>query len=229
MRKISIIFILTINFIFAQNQQIQIEYSLKFNKKTNSKPSELIKALENEKFILIASETESLFLGIEKLNNEVTKAEKLASIVSGSNDIFYSNNKYILIQKDVSGSKLLIEKEKNFINWSLTKENKLIGKYLCYKATGKISQINYKNEQIESQIIAWYSPQINYSVGPMGYNGLTGAILELQIAKKNYYATKVIIRKENTQKIEKPTKGKRMTEKEFEEFGKQLYQDRKKN
>lgn len=222
-----LIFTLIINLIFAQNQQVNIEYSLKLNRETSSKKSKFIRAFENQKFQLIASESESLFFGIKKLNSNVTRAEKLASIFSGNKDVFYSNTKYIIVEKEISGNKLLIKKEKNFLQWNLSKEKKTIGKYMCYKATGKILETNYKNEQKESQVVAWYCPQINYSFGPMGYNGLSGVILELQISKTIYYATRVVIKKESINKIEEPTEGRIMTEIQFNEFSKKLYENRK--
>ncbi|WP_299382810.1 GLPGLI family protein [uncultured Lacinutrix sp.] len=228
MKKSFLFFILLlVNFISAQNHQVHINYNLKLDNKSNSSSTELSRAFESQKFKLFASRSQSLFFGIKKISNEITKAEKIASIYTRSNDKFYIDSKKTILEKEVSGKIYLIEKKRNFIKWKITKENRKIGNYICFKATGVLSKKNYKDEKVKTDIIAWYCPEINYSIGPLGYDGLPGAILELQIAKIKYYATKVIFVKEDLEKIKEPSKGERMTEDEFEEFNKKKYQDRK--
>ncbi|MDD7915629.1 GLPGLI family protein [Polaribacter ponticola] len=67
------------------------------------------------------------------------------------------------------------------------------------------------------------------SFGPLGYAGLPGLILELEVYKKIYYAKKITINPKEEIKIEKLTKGIRVTEKEFHEMASSTMQKFKKN
>lgn len=60
-------------------------------------------------------------------------------------------------------------------DWVLSKEQKKIGEFTCYKATFFKDILGEKRE-----IIAWYTPEIPVSLGPKDYVGnLPGMILEL--------------------------------------------------
>lgn len=75
-------------------------------------------------------------------------------------------------------------------DWKITTETKVIDGYTCYKAIG-INQIIYKELVFNHQIIAWFCPDLPYSIGPMGYGGLPGLILEIRIRNATYLATKI--------------------------------------
>ena len=72
---------------------------------------------------------------------------------------------------------------------------------------------------IELMIVVaiWYCPSIPFNFGPKGYTGLPGLILELQVRNITWGATKIELSNEN-KNIEKPTKGKLITEEEYKKL-----------
>jgi GLPGLI family protein len=100
--------------------------------------------------------------------------------------------------------------------WKLENETKQIGSYLCYKATSEQVVVNPK-KTFKHPIVAWYCPSIPFNIGPKGYTGLPGLILELQVRNITWGATKIEISNEN-KIIEKPSKGKLITEEEFKKI-----------
>ncbi|PIR12613.1 MAG: hypothetical protein COV50_08065, partial [Flavobacteriales bacterium CG11_big_fil_rev_8_21_14_0_20_35_7] len=68
-------------------------------------------------------------------------------------------------------------------------------------------------------IIAWYAPKLAMPFGPIGYSGLPGLIMELAEGDYIFYINKLTINLKNPYKIERPTKGKIISEEEFEAIG----------
>jgi GLPGLI family protein len=75
--------------------------------------------------------------------------------------------------------------------WTITKEIKIIGSYLCYKATSPHFNEDGWNDNPKFTVTAWYTPKIPVSYGPNGYNGLPGLILELQNNISTFYIKKI--------------------------------------
>ncbi|WP_052248359.1 GLPGLI family protein [Chryseobacterium taiwanense] len=71
-----------------------------------------------------------------------------------------------------------IEEDQTKIDWKLLDETKLIGDFLCKKATGKFKGRDY---------IAWYSPQISTSFGPMKFGQLPGLIFEISDTQNKFF------------------------------------------
>lgn len=124
----------------------------------------------------------------------------------------YFNKDNRILQLNAFGELFLITKPK--LNWKIIKETKKIGEYKCYKAVTEIIVNNSVRKQL---ITAWFTPEIPIAFGPLGYDGLPGLILELEIHKKVYYVKKIMMNPIEEIKIEKPTKGIYVTEKEFQE------------
>ena len=117
------------------------------------------------------------------------------------------------------------------------KEQKMIGNYLCFKATAQIKkpktmtsvwrEAEKENDSIKdpskkelveeySTITAWYTPQIPVSHGPAEFGGLPGLILELTTDTTVMLCTKVVMNPEKRIQISEPTKGEFVTRNEFE-------------
>ncbi len=72
------------------------------------------------------------------------------------------------------------------------------------------------NEIPMTQIVAWYSPQIPVSQGPLEYWGLPGLILEVSVGNTTMLCSKVILNPKEKAKLEAPDKGEVVTKKEYQ-------------
>ena len=91
--------------------------------------------------------------------------------------------------------------------WKISaSEQKVIAGYTCMKASFKDSLSN---------IVVFFTPQIPKKFGPDNYGNLPGIILEVQSAQTHIIATSV---KLETPEIKVPSKGDKMTRKEFEKL-----------
>lgn len=116
---------------------------------------------------------------------------------------FYENNKFI--------GKYAIELEKE-AKWTLTKETKKIGNYLCYKAISPFYNYSrWHEDNPQLNVIAWFTPQIPVSFGPNGYHGLPGLILELQTHITTIYVKKIDLNIENQPELNNLSKFKLIT------------------
>lgn len=67
---------------------------------------------------------------------------------------------------------------------------------------------------------AWFTPEIPVSSGPSMYGGLPGLILEINDDRTTMLCTKVIINPKEKIKIKEPSKGKQVTNLEYEKIAK---------
>jgi len=100
-------------------------------------------------------------------------------------------------------------------DWKLTKEQKKIGKFLCYKAI-----LDKSNTGLNEDTIAWYAPEIPVSYGPVDYVGnLPGLILELQLPIATYTAGKIELNPKKEVKIDWPQDIETITAEEYKKEG----------
>jgi len=137
----------------------------------------------------------------------------------GGKGKYYCNlkSKKLLRSTEAFGENFLINQSLDSLKWVLTSETKTIGKYKCYKATTSKKEKNSKGV-FYKKIVAWYTPKINYPFGPKNYCNLPGLILELKINNFVFKATDILINEEKIE-VKKPTKGKKVTQEEFEKIG----------
>lgn len=134
--------------------------------------------------------------------------------------------------------RFLVTEEMKTPNWEMGTETKKIGNYTCYKATmvkvdtsidwgsmfGKRGNkakdsIKAKKEEVKTLFItAWYSPQIPVSAGPSEHWGLPGLILEINAGRTTMLCTELVINPEDEIEIKKPTKGKKVSRKEYNDI-----------
>ncbi|WP_347374098.1 GLPGLI family protein [Aequorivita sp. Q41] len=67
----------------------------------------------------------------------------------------------------------------------------------------------------EIEVTAWFTPQIPVSNGPGEYAGLPGLILELNAYRTTLLCSKIVMNPKESEKIEAPTKGKRVSKEEY--------------
>jgi GLPGLI family protein len=174
-------------------------------------------------YLLYFNDNESIFFKSKKLNLPNRK-EKFLDLLAG-NGVHYANlkDKTILHQKEFGGELFLVQS--NFFKWTLTQEIKVIQNYTCYKAIG-IKTVENSEGIFKKKVVAWYAPSINVNFGPKEYSGLAGAILELNDSDLMYSVRKIELNSKKEIEIEKPKKGKKLTDVEFELMTKKLFYER---
>ena len=182
-------------------------------------------------YILTFNKEESLFKESEKLD-----------AISGATDTWgknftpgeqYKNVKTnnLLQNQEFYGKQFLVKDELLSIDWKMSTETKQIGKYICFKATasipsselswydfswGNLRENDNKEEIKMTEVVAWYSPQIPISQGPLEYWGLPGLILEVNVGNTTMLCSKIIMIPEEKTKIKAPNKGKVITKKDYQ-------------
>jgi GLPGLI family protein len=120
----------------------------------------------------------------------------------------------------------------------MEQETKMIGENLCFKATTIIEmpanansfsfgrrnndnkeEVKEEEEKIELvPVIAWYSMDIPVSHGPGDYWGLPGLILEINAGNTHILCTKIVLNPKEKADLSEPSKGKVVTQKEYDEI-----------
>lgn len=70
----------------------------------------------------------------------------------------------------------------------------------------------------EVVITAWYSPEIPVNQGPENYWGLPGLILEVNDGQTTILCSKIVLNSKEKVEIKPSTKGKEVTQKEYNEI-----------
>ena len=191
-------------------------------------------------YILTFDMTKSIFQQEERLDAPGSSSGRgWGRMMTSTIGPVYKNlvTKKTLQSSEFMGKKFLISHDQNKLKWVMEKEQKMIGNYLCFKATALVkkpktitsvwrksekendsiqgSSNNEINEEYTT-VTAWYSPQIPVSHGPAEYSGLPGLILELTTDNSVMLCTKVIMNPEKRIEISEPTKGEFVTRSEFE-------------
>ena len=219
--RIIVLFIF-IGKISAQTNSVNVIYSLHIGFDEGFSKNDVLKnyyALAQKgaqavKFKLEANKSVSYFTMEDLIRNEEVDFAISFSEASTSYFTDIEQDKKTRYESGYFGEYMMEYQETT--NWKLENETKQIGAYLCYKATSEQVVINPKTT-FKHPIVAWYCPSIPFNVGPKGYSGLPGLILELQVRNITWGATKIELSKEN-KIIEKPKKGKLITEEEFKKI-----------
>ncbi|PNQ73928.1 GLPGLI family protein [Hanstruepera neustonica] len=77
----------------------------------------------------------------------------------------------------------------------------------------------------EIVVTAWYTPQIPVNNGPGEYWGLPGLILEINADRTTMLCTKIVLNPDEKDDIKKPSKGKEVTRKEYNDIFKQKMEE----
>lgn len=150
-----------------------------------------------------------------------------------------SKEKIEISEEEFFGKEFLIQDSLLKWDWKLENETKKIGNYTCYKAVNiipvseedKKSYEEQKNVKLDDKtqfitvlepkekvITVWYTPEIPVSFGPGNYGGLPGLILEATDGKEMILCSKIVLNPKEKTQIKKPTKGKKVNRKQYEEI-----------
>lgn len=206
------------------------------DKKMQEQIQARLQKMNQKTYFLTFKNGESLYEQEEKLNApkpQIGGTVQVISIGGGKNAVLYKNlqDKMYLHQKDIMGKTFLVKDSIKNIEWEVTAETKNIGQYTCYKATfskevtkRKIKMINNEmKEEKETTTVtttAWFTPQVPLSNGPGEYGGLPGLILEINDGTTTIVCTEVVLNPKEEIAINKPKKGKKVNQKEFNKIQK---------
>lgn len=209
--------LLTVSFVRSQESSIKYEVELlksfKKNPSSNKTSAEILSKASNYISSIIftlniadslASFTQDNLLSSDKDNFY----RRTASQIANNYKYFYDfRNEKVYCKKEFAGNTFIVKN--NYINnWVISTESKNIGGYKCYKAISNITKLDKT-----SQAIAWFAPDINFSIGPIGFNGLPGLILELEYGNFKYTATNIY---NYSRKIVLPTDGIELSQADFD-------------
>ena len=231
MKKIIFITFLTIySFVTAQNINGTILYG-KINATLDLKnfPAEM-KALAEKAnidsnkidYTLNFIDNESYFFANQILLEDQSKFVPYVTIGGGKLK-YYQNTttkEYREFKESTRTGKTIVDSKENY-EWTLENEFKIIDGYKCYKAISPyINQDGIKNSDPKFNIIAWYTPQIPVSLGPIGYGDLPGLIMELQKPDVTFFVKKINLNLNQIPFIDKLTFIKAISRKQLLEMAK---------
>jgi len=127
-------------------------------------------------------------------------------------------------KNNITGKEFLVKKTP--IEWSITKETKVIKGYNCRKAEAVqvFYSIDRETEELktkEQPIVAWFTSEIPFSFGPENYSGLPGLVLELSTQGKNYTVENIKLKENKNRSIDFPDADTAISE---QEAAKQMHQ-----
>ena len=186
-------------------------------------------------FILTFDKEKSIYKEQERLDAPGSGGRSgWGKMMSGNGGPIFKNlkTKKFIQDSEFMGKKFLITDSVNKFNWVLEKEQKMIGNYLCFKATAEIPKkktISSEWRKLEksdstdiqneyTKVNAWYSPQIPIANGPAEFDGLPGLILELNYEKTVILCTKVVMNPEKKIQINEPRKGEVVSKNEYDKI-----------
>ncbi|WP_179375298.1 GLPGLI family protein [Winogradskyella wichelsiae] len=208
---------ITEDFFKEEDGTIAVGYDKKINEalKTNA---------PNFNFSLKINNDASYFEAVKTMSNDNDSfGHKMTTAILQAKNKYYVNTSkdQKLTEVEAYGKKYIILDSIN--DWEITKEQKKIGNYNCYKAITKKVSLNSDGTFI-TDIVAWFTTELPYSFGPIGYGGLPGLILELKDDVITY-RLKTIDFKQPV-KISKPTDGEKVTNKELLKIGEKSNESR---
>ena len=163
----------------------------------------------------------------------------------GATGDYYKNTqtKTSAKENEFSGKNFLIKDALKSYDWKMEQETKMIGQNMCFKATTVIevpvrpelrfgrrnAEQDNKNKAEEEEkeeapkmeqiiVTAWYALGIPVSHGPGDFWGLPGLILEVAYGDTNILCTKIVMNPKDKVEIKEPSKGKEVSQKEYDEI-----------
>lgn len=219
------------------NIEMKFENS-KMSEQQQAAMQEMLKKQFEKSFILTFNKEASIYKEEEQLDKPTgssTTVEIMFIGGSSSNETLYKNTKTKTYarEQNLFGKPFLVKDELKQYDWKLEDESKMIGKYLCFKATAirEVKKMEFNSEhkddkksdeikeKKEEQIItAWYTSDIPVNHGPDNFWGLPGLIMELNVDKTQYVCNKIVMNSKDKIEIKEPTKGKVITSEKFNEL-----------
>lgn len=222
---------------YKVQNKIEVKLDSTMDRAMQQQIKDLLKKQSQKEFGLQFSENESVYAQVETLSAPTPNSSGIQMVFmdAGGNDKLYKNikeNKYIN-QVEFFGKQFLVKDTLEKRKWKLEKESKYIGEYPCFKATyieplkvlSSFESSDLKENKLSDNevdkggvITAWYTPQIPVQNGPNYYGGLPGLILEINTANLTILCSRIVLNPEKGIDIKEPTKGKEVSNTEYEEI-----------
>jgi GLPGLI family protein len=198
-------------------------------------------------FVLNFNKSESYFYEEEVLDAMSGATNSWGKNFAAGDSYKNIQSKTQIQEQEFYGKQFLVKDSLQPIQWTMGKESKQIGNYMCFKANALIptDDLNWytfswndlrRNERMKKEadslraigeepqiqvdmtmVEAWYTPQIPVSHGPLEYWGLPGLILEVSAGNTTMLCSKIVINPAEKVEIEAPKKGKEITKKEYKQ------------
>lgn len=123
--------------------------------------------------------------------------------------------------KGFMGKAFIVEEPIEKFKWKISNEKIKYLDFECIKATSI-------NEE-DKEIVAWFTPEIPASVGPLSYGQLPGAILMLAVGEEDLVIKATKIELKNVVEIQKPTNGEEVTQEQYEKIVKERTEEMMQN
>jgi GLPGLI family protein len=204
---------------------------------------ERMKKAFEKTFVLNFTAQQSLFEEKKKLDataaNTGVKISMMSSNASGKLFKDLKTKKAINATEGMDGKNYLITDDLPVYDWKILGETKKIGNYNCIKAVAiiKVTEADLKefedfkkknvntatqffsmDEPKDKTITAWFTNDIPVANGPEKYQGLPGLILEVNYEKTTILCSKIVLNPKERTVIKMPTKGKVISEKDYEKI-----------
>lgn len=164
-------------------------------------------------------------------------------MAAGQDDVTYTdhNNSTVVEQRELGTKNFLIADSVTKLNWKLTGETRKILGYDCQQATAQristrftMSMSNGEATRQEVQdtanITAWFTTAVPVSVSPDFAGQLPGLVLAIDINNgRTVYKALEVSPKVDMALLKEPTKGKKVTRKEFDEERNKLMKEMQMN
>lgn len=205
------------NLIFSQIQNGIVQYKITSNSNFEDPRLAFIYTEEDKKITpeivleLQFNQSQSCF-GPTPLPKYKEEQKTNAFNMSRVNGFYFknANSKTIDYYKNDSSFGPIVIEYDSKIEWVLTNETKKIAGYICYKATATLLDYNFM-KYTNSEITAWYCPEIPVNLGPKRLSGLPGLILETTEREVTLSAYKIQLNSEKADICTIPFNAKRIT------------------
>jgi GLPGLI family protein len=229
--------------IYSRTTQMQVSFA-----GISEEMQRTIPKSRTDKFELNFGNNQSLWKQAEQENNDDNEASsggmQIRMVAAGSDDVMYCNfdaDKKVELRMMLD-KKFIVEDSIRPLKWKLSEETKTILNHLCRKATAtqyskrtsmNIDNGNMQRKEVEdtSNIVAWFTTDIPVSAGPGEYQGqLPGLILAMDVHDgRQVFIALEVSEKADLASIKEPSGKKHYTPDEFKKETGKMMEDMQKN
>lgn len=192
--------------------------SLKKNKVIEQTIKSIAKDIKPVTYVLKFKNNKSVFKRLEEMSSDLKR--NIAVAYGAKGEYYFDKEKEEIINyRDSFGEDFLIHQQVNSNRWKVLNVSKEINDILCYKAETFVKIVNTRGER-NIKVIAWFAPSLPMPYGPENFVNLPGLVLELEGVNFKYRATKINFHKNI--ELPKNKKGKKITQKKYDELSLKL-------